>query len=62
LSIESGFGEQATGLLSKDFPEIKEWKDRNMFFGGVHTVSFEPRKGRMEGVGDPRRGGITVTV
>ncbi len=62
LSIESGFRESQLKALLKAFPSYKTWSETNLFFGGVHSVRFDPRQGRFEGAGDPRRGGVALTV
>ena len=62
LSIESGFRKSQVKALLKAFPSHKLWPETNLFFGGVHSVRFDPRQGRFEGVGDPRRGGVALTV
>jgi gamma-glutamyltranspeptidase/glutathione hydrolase len=43
--------------LSVAFPKQRLWGGLNLFFGGAHTVLRRP-DGRMEGEGDPRRGGV----
>jgi gamma-glutamyltranspeptidase/glutathione hydrolase len=35
------------------------WQQQSMFFGGVHGVMGEPHNG-LQGVGDPRRGGVAL--
>ena len=60
LSIEGQFGEVESAALARAFPDAKVWAERNMFFGGVHAVRFEPATGRFDGAGDPRRGGVAV--
>ena len=62
LSIEPGFPEGDIAALSSVFPNMEKWRERNLFFGGVHTVQFDPRAGSFAGAGDIRRGGVTVTV
>jgi gamma-glutamyltranspeptidase / glutathione hydrolase len=67
LSVEAGFSEERVTELSEiscdgGLPEIEAWAEQNLFFGGVHTALFDPRAGRFEGAGDPRRGGVCVTV
>jgi len=59
LSIEPGFS--AEGLLSLESaaPQSHLWPEKNMFFGGVHTVSVKPG-GVFDGAGDPRRGGVVA--
>ncbi len=58
LSIEGGFDVEDLGPLLDAFPDHHLWEERNMFFGGVHTVSAT--KKTMHGAGDLRRGGISV--
>ncbi|MCB2102588.1 MAG: gamma-glutamyltransferase [Rhodobacterales bacterium] len=41
--------------------DLHPWGGPNMFFGGVHAVRRHS-DGRLEGGGDPRRGGVVVTV
>jgi len=36
------------------------WNGKSLFFGGVHGVHFDPLKGHLEGVGDPRRGRVSL--
>lgn len=60
LSIEGGFGEMESAALARAFPDAELWAERNLFFGGVHAVGFEPATGRFDGAGDPRRGGVAV--
>ena len=43
-----------------EYANCKLWDDVNLFFGGVHGVMFDPKKGTLEGAGDPRRGGSVV--
>lgn len=62
LSIEHGFPEDAVAVLDENFPDIKPWSDRNLFFGGVHAVRFDKSSGSLEGFGDSRRGGVSLRV
>ena len=62
LNIEPGFGEAAEAVMREDYPEHELWTDRNLFFGGVHAVRVEPRGRNLEGAGDPRRGGVSLTL
>ena len=57
LSHEPGFPAQALAELQAAVPETHGWPDRNLFFGGAHTVSVSA-DGRFDGAGDPRRGGV----
>jgi gamma-glutamyltranspeptidase/glutathione hydrolase len=56
LQIEPGFPEESVAELVKRFP-VNVWEERNVYFGGVHTVI--PGSGS---VGDPRRGGAVAVV
>jgi len=56
LQVEPGFPEDVIEVLQKHFP-VNVWQERNVYFGGVHTVI--PGK---ECVGDPRRGGAVAVV
>jgi len=56
LQVEPGFPAEAVAELEKRFP-VNVWKERNVYFGGVHTVI--PGVGC---VGDPRRGGAVEEV
>jgi gamma-glutamyltranspeptidase/glutathione hydrolase len=58
LSVEGGFDVEGLGALLDAFPDHHLWDERNMFFGGVHTVAA--RKNSMQGAGDSRRGGISL--
>ena len=62
LSIEGDFGEAQRAALTRAFPDAEVWAERNLFFGGVHAVRFEPATGRFDGAGDPRRGGVALVV
>jgi gamma-glutamyltranspeptidase/glutathione hydrolase len=59
LSIESGYGEETAAALTAAAPWVHVWPDRNLFFGGVHTVSIK-HGGIFDGAGDPRRGGVVA--
>jgi len=59
LSIESGLGEETLAALRASAPRHHVWPDKNLFFGGVHTVSIK-HGGIFDGAGDPRRGGVVA--
>lgn len=60
LNIEDGFEQnEVTGLVGH-YPEHKLWDERNLFFGGTHTVMRNAN--RFAGAGDIRRGGIANIV
>jgi gamma-glutamyltranspeptidase/glutathione hydrolase len=45
--------------LASAFPDHLSWPERNMFFGGVHTV-LRTASGELRGAGDPRRAGVCL--
>jgi gamma-glutamyltranspeptidase/glutathione hydrolase len=60
LSIEPGFDADALSPLCKQFDNYKLWQQRNLFFGGVHTVT--QHNVDFDGAGDQRRGGVANVV
>lgn len=44
--------------LECDPHEIKAFRAKSMFFGGVQAVTRDPASGELNGAGDPRRGGV----
>jgi len=61
LSIEGGFTPSTLDGLQQDWPEHVIWDERNLFFGGVHTV-MRDAEGGFSGCGDPRRDGVSLLV
>jgi len=59
LSIEPGLPPEILEKLCVEIPKNHLWKDKNLFFGGVHGAGFHPEKGFL-GAGDPRRHGVCV--
>jgi len=59
LNMESGIGESAISRLEHHFPQHRIWPQRNLFFGGAHTL-VRHADGTIEGVGDSRRGGVAL--
>ncbi len=59
LSIEPGFSSAALSALESAAPLTHLWPEKNLFFGGVHTVSVK-HGGIFDGAGDPRRGGVVA--
>ena len=58
LNIEPGFSAEIEEFLLKNYPKSKRWESQSLYFGGTHIVS---RSGeRIEGNGDPRRGGVYI--
>jgi gamma-glutamyltranspeptidase/glutathione hydrolase len=58
LNLEPPCGAETLAGLARHHPRIKCWEAPNLFFGGVHSVARRAN-GRLEGAGDPRRGGVT---
>ncbi len=61
LSIEGGFDNETIQQLKKHFPEAEVWNNKSLFFGGVHLVG-RSNDNVFTGCGDPRRGGVFLTV
>jgi gamma-glutamyltranspeptidase / glutathione hydrolase len=59
LNLEGGCSETAAAELALRFPRMVAWADRNMYFGGCHTVARAP-DGSLTGFGDPRRDGVCI--
>lgn len=60
LSIEGGFDALQVESLTHNFSEHKVWDQRNLFFGGVHSIYSSEHDVR--GVGDPRRSGFAINI
>lgn len=60
LSIEPGFPDPAVEQVCAGYPEHHRWSERNLFFGGTHTVIRDGRG--FTGAGDPRRDGVFLVV
>lgn len=61
LSLEPGLEAERFRSLPGLPAERQQWKTQSLFFGGVHLVRHHA-DGRLEAVGDPRRGGVGLTV
>ncbi|MEW8029287.1 MAG: gamma-glutamyltransferase [Candidatus Thiodiazotropha sp.] len=61
LSMEPGIDESIATALKNEFPRQQHWQNKNLFFGGTHCVALD-KKGNHMGVGDERRGGISLSV
>ena len=60
LSIEPGFPDAAMDEVCDGYSSHNRWAEKNLFFGGTHTVIHDNRG--FSGAGDPRRGGVFVSV
>ena len=58
LGSPGGFDSAGTASFAGLFPNKELWDHFSMFYGGVHAVSLDCGTGALEGVGDPRRGGV----
>lgn len=59
LSLEPGFSTEAIVQLEDEFPQQQHWEEKNLFFGGTHSVLVDSHK-RFSGAGDERRGGFAM--
>lgn len=58
-NYETGFPEGCATLLAQAVGDTFAWPERNLFFGGVHTV-MRDSAGGLQAAGDPRRGGTAL--
>ena len=61
VDAEPGVDEHALDALRARDWKVKQWHERNLYFGGVQAVA-RTADGRLSGGGDPRRGGVAVLV
>jgi gamma-glutamyltranspeptidase/glutathione hydrolase len=62
VQAEPGVDETALARLEERGYDVVRWRERNVFFGGVHAVSRNPATGELRGAGDPRRGGAVAVA
>jgi gamma-glutamyltranspeptidase/glutathione hydrolase len=60
LSIEPGFPESAVDEVCTGYTNHNQWAEKNLYFGGTHTVVHDSRG--FSGAGDPRRDGVFLSV
>jgi gamma-glutamyltranspeptidase/glutathione hydrolase len=60
VQAEPGVDAGALARLEARGVPVSRWRDRNLFFGGVHAVARDPGSGELSGGGDPRRGGAVA--
>lgn len=60
LQAEPGVDEAALERIEAGGQEVFRWSERNLFFGGVQIVTRDPQTGKLDGGGDPRRGGAVA--
>ena len=61
LSLEPGIDERLSQSLLDEFQNQQHWRQKNLFFGGAHSVMLD-RKGNLTGAGDERRGGVSNAI
>ena len=57
LNVEYRLAPKKIELLEKAFAKYRLWPEKNLFFGGAHSVMRDGR-GELSGKGDSRRGGV----
>jgi gamma-glutamyltranspeptidase/glutathione hydrolase len=62
VEAEPGVDEEALAALERDGWKVQRWRERNLYFGGVQAVARDRATGSLSGGGDPRRGGVALTV
>lgn len=61
LNVEYCLAPTEIELLEKAFAKYRLWPEKNLFFGGAHSVMANAR-GTLSGKGDSRRGGVCSTI
>jgi gamma-glutamyltranspeptidase/glutathione hydrolase len=62
VDAEPGVDPGALDALRGAGWRVRQFSDHNLYFGGVQAVARDPDTGELSGGGDPRRGGVAVTV
>jgi len=62
VDAEPGVDPAALESLRGGGWRVRQFSERNLYFGGVQAVARDPGTGELSGGGDPRRGGAAVTV
>jgi gamma-glutamyltranspeptidase / glutathione hydrolase len=60
VQAEPGVDEDGLDRLAARGYQLVHWRERNLFFGGVHAIARDPATGEIQGGGDPRRGGAVA--
>lgn len=61
LNMEQGIPDLSVEELAGEFAECHLWPQKNLFFGGAHTV-IHGHDGSLHGKGDSRRGGVCISA
>ncbi|MEW7982330.1 MAG: gamma-glutamyltransferase [gamma proteobacterium symbiont of Phacoides pectinatus] len=59
LNMENGPTPEVCQQLQQTFPQQRIWPEKNLFFGGAHSVMIDA-DGTLSGKGDSRRGGVCI--
>jgi gamma-glutamyltranspeptidase/glutathione hydrolase len=59
LNLEQGIPDTTRQHLTELFERHHCWQEKNLFFGGAHTV-LRNGQGELDGHGDSRRGGVSL--
>lgn len=62
VHVEPGLAEDQLRSVEQRGYEVRRWRTPNLFFGGVNAVVRDPASGRLDGGGDPRRGGAVAVA
>ena len=62
LHLEGGQPDAIVEQLRRSHADVKIWPGLNFFFGGVHAASSSADRMDFAGAGDPRRGGVAISV
>jgi gamma-glutamyltranspeptidase/glutathione hydrolase len=62
VQVEPGIPETGLDRLAERGYQLVHWRERNLFFGGVHAVARDPQTRELRGGGDPRRGGAVAVA
>ena len=60
LNLEAGFNVSDVKQVIQHYSNYKLWEAKNLFFGGTHSVAVINKS--VEGAGDPRRGGVAISL
>ena len=61
LSSEPGFKSETLDSLIDEFPNHQRWDEKNLYFGGAHSIIVKS-DGLFSGAGDERRGGYAIAL
>lgn len=61
VDAEPGVDPEALSALAERGWNLRQWRERNLYFGGVQAVA-RTSEGHVSGGGDPRRGGVAIAV